>query len=131
MIPEFGHFALIIALCLAVILAVVPMWGAWRGNTAAMALAPSLSIGLFVFVSLAFACLATAFLQDDFSVKVVAANSNSLLPAIYKFSAVWGNHEGSLAFSASHYSHPIPLRDYCLAPPWMARISIPCCRTLA
>jgi len=96
MIPEFGHFALIIALCLAVILAVVPMWGAWRGNTAAMALAPSLSIGLFVFVSLAFACLATAFLQDDFSVKVVAANSNSLLPAIYKFSAVWGNHEGSL-----------------------------------
>jgi len=95
-IPELGHFALIIALCLAVLLTVVPLWGSWKGNNSAMALAPSLSIGLFVFVSIAFACLATAFLQDDFTVKVVAANSNSLLPAVYKFSAVWGNHEGSL-----------------------------------
>jgi cytochrome c-type biogenesis protein CcmF len=49
-----------------------------------------------VFCAISFACLAVAFLQDDFSVKVVASNSNSLLPPIYKFSAVWGNHEGSL-----------------------------------
>ncbi len=96
MIPELGQFSLIIALCLAVLLAVVPLWGSWRGNVPAMALASSLSIGLFVFVSIAFACLATSFLQDDFSVKVVANNSNSLLPSVYKFSAVWGNHEGSL-----------------------------------
>jgi len=96
MIPEFGHFALILALCLALILATVPLWGAWRGNRAAMDLAPGLSLGLLVFVAIAFASLATAFLQDDFSVKVVANNSNSLLPAIYKFSALWGNHEGSL-----------------------------------
>jgi cytochrome c-type biogenesis protein CcmF len=96
MIPEVGHFALIIALCLALILAIVPAWGAWQRNTAAMALAPGLSIGLLVFVSISFACLSIAFLQDDFSVKVVAGNSNSLLPPIYKFSAVWGNHEGSL-----------------------------------
>ena len=96
MIPELGHFALIIAFCLALILTVVPLWGSWRGNSVAMTLAPNLAIGLFVFVALAFACLATAFLQDDFSVKVVATNSNSLLPTAYKFAAVWGNHEGSL-----------------------------------
>ncbi len=96
MIPELGHFSLIIALCLAVLLTLVPLWGSWKGNTTAMALAPSLSIGLFVFVSLAFAALTIAFIQDDFSVKVVAMNSNSLLPTVYKFSAVWGNHEGSL-----------------------------------
>ena len=96
MIPEVGHFALITAMCLAVILAVLPMWGAWTRNTVAMGLAPSLAIGLLVFVGISFACLTTAFLQDDFSVKVVASNSNSLLPPMYKFSAVWGNHEGSL-----------------------------------
>ena len=96
MIPELGHFALIIGFCLALILATVPAWGAWRRNTRAMALAPGLALGLLVFVAISFACLSIAFLQDDFSVKVVASNSNSLLPPIYKFSAVWGNHEGSL-----------------------------------
>ncbi|MEH6583000.1 MAG: heme lyase CcmF/NrfE family subunit [Halioglobus sp.] len=96
MIPEFGHFSLILALCLAVFLAVVPQWGAWRRNAAAMELASGLAIGMTVFASISFACLATAFLQDDFSVKVVANNSNSLLPSVYKFSALWGNHEGSL-----------------------------------
>ena len=96
MIPEFGHFALIIGFCLAIILAVVPAWGAWSRNGRAMALAPGLAIGVLVFVGISFICLCIAFLQDDFSVKVVAANSNSLLPPIYKFSAVWGNHEGSL-----------------------------------
>ena len=96
MIPELGHFALILALCLAVTLAVVPLWGAWRRNLGAMALAPSLAVGVLVFCGIAFGCLAMAFLQDDFSVRVVAANSNSLLPPIYKFSALWGNHEGSL-----------------------------------
>ena len=96
MIPEVGHFALIVALCLAITLAVLPAWGAWRGNVTAMALAPGLATGILVFVAISFACLATSFLQDDFSVALVANNSNSLLPAIYKFSAVWGNHEGSL-----------------------------------
>ena len=96
MIPEAGHIALILALCLSFLLGVVPMAGAWRGQRWAMNLAPSLAAGVFVFLSIAFACLAMVFLQDDFSVKVVASNSNSLLPPIYKFSAVWGNHEGSL-----------------------------------
>jgi len=96
MIPEIGHFALILALCLALLLAVLPAWGAWRGNSVAMALAPTLAIGLLVFVGISFACLSSAFLQDDFSVALVASHSNSLLPPIYKFCAVWGNHEGSL-----------------------------------
>lgn len=96
MIPELGHLALAIALAMAVALSIVPMWGSWRGHYASMRLAPSLAAGVTVFCAISFACLAIAFLQDDFSVKVVAANSNSLLPQIYKFSAVWGNHEGSL-----------------------------------
>jgi len=95
-IPELGHMALILAMCLAVMLGTIPLWGAQRGHTPSMALAPSLAMGVLVFSAISFACLATAFLQDDFSVKVVASNSNSLLPPIYKFSAVWGNHEGSL-----------------------------------
>jgi cytochrome c-type biogenesis protein CcmF len=96
MIPEFGHFALIIGFCIALALSIIPMWGAWRRNIVAMDMASGLSLGLLVFVAISFACLANAFLLDDFSVKVVASNSNSLLPYIYKFSAVWGNHEGSL-----------------------------------
>ncbi|MFV8817429.1 heme lyase CcmF/NrfE family subunit [Haliea sp. E17] len=96
MIPEFGHFSLILALALALVLAVVPAWGAWRNNRGAMELAPGLALGMLVFVGISFTCLAISFLQDDFSVSLVANNSNSLLPPIYKFSAVWGNHEGSL-----------------------------------
>ena len=96
MIPEFGHFALIIALGLSLVLTVVPLMGAWRGDLRAMALAPSLAIGVLVFVAISFVALTVCFLNDDFSVKVVANNSNSLLPDMYKFSAVWGNHEGSL-----------------------------------
>ena len=96
MTPEFGQITLITALCLSVCLTVIAMIGAWRNDTWAMNVAPSLALGLFVFLSLSFGCLTVLFLQDDFSVKVVASNSNSLLPTAYKFSAVWGNHEGSL-----------------------------------
>lgn len=96
MIAELGHFSLILAFILACLLATVPLWGAWRGNVAAMNMAPTLAVGVFVFLAIAFGMLARSFALDDFSVKVVAANSNSLLPTIYKFSAVWGNHEGSL-----------------------------------
>jgi cytochrome c-type biogenesis protein CcmF len=95
-IPEFGHFALIIALGLALLLTVVPLLGSFRGDHRAMAMAPALAIGLLVFVAISFGCLAAAFLADDFSVALVANNSNSLMPAALKFSAVWGNHEGSL-----------------------------------
>jgi cytochrome c-type biogenesis protein CcmF len=96
LIPEFGHFALIIALGLALLLTMVPLWGSFTNDQKAMALAPSLSIGLFVFIGISFGCLGWAFLSDDFSVALVANHSNSLMPPALKFSAVWGNHEGSL-----------------------------------
>ncbi|MCP4465583.1 MAG: heme lyase CcmF/NrfE family subunit [Halieaceae bacterium] len=96
MIPEYGHFALILALCLAALQATLPMAGAMTNRPRLMAMARPLAAGQFCFVAIAFAVLGFCFLQDDFSVAVVAANSNSQLPAIYKFSATWGNHEGSL-----------------------------------
>ena len=96
MIPELGHVALIIAFCLAVALAVIPLWGAAKRDVSAMNMAPPLAVSVMLFVAIAFSLLTTSFLSDDFSVAVVAANSNSLLPPIFKFSAVWGNHEGSL-----------------------------------
>ena len=96
MLPEFGHLSLILAFVLACATGVLPMVGAWRKNAALMNLSGSLASGVFVFTALAFALLAQAFLTDDFSVRIVAANSNSLLPEAFKFAAVWGNHEGSL-----------------------------------
>lgn len=96
MFPELGHFALILTLGLTVFLATVPLLGALRNNLGLMAFARPLAAGQFVFSALAFACLTYAFMVDDFSVAYVASNSNSLLPWYYKFSAVWGGHEGSL-----------------------------------
>ncbi|NHN35710.1 heme lyase CcmF/NrfE family subunit [Pseudomaricurvus alcaniphilus] len=96
MVPELGHFALILSFCLALCLAVVPMWGTAIGNTAMMRSSRSMSLGMFVFSALAFACLTYAFCVDDFSVVYVANQSNTLLPIEYKVSAVWGGHEGSL-----------------------------------
>ncbi|HSG91348.1 MAG TPA: heme lyase CcmF/NrfE family subunit [Pseudomonadales bacterium] len=95
MIPELGHFALILALALAVALAALPMAGVFTGREMWMRAGGSLAAGLFTFMLLAYACLAWSFLQDDFSVAYVAQNSNSMLPPIYKFSAAWGAHEGS------------------------------------
>lgn len=96
MIPEAAHFALILALGLAVLLATLPFYGAVRGNAVLMHSARSLAMGQWVFVVLAFMGLVYAFMTDDFSVTVVANHSNSKLPLYFKFSAVWGQHEGSL-----------------------------------
>ncbi len=96
MIPEIGHFALILALALAACQCVYPLLGAWRGNAAMLAVARPAATGQLVFAAIAFACLAYAFLTSDFSVLYVANNSQLALPTIYKFSAVWGAHEGSL-----------------------------------
>ena len=96
MIPEYGHYALLLALALASMQAVLPLLGTWRGNGLLMASARSLSVGQFVFVLISLVCLGYAFLHDDFSVQYVANHSNSLLPVQYKISAIWGGHEGSL-----------------------------------
>jgi cytochrome c-type biogenesis protein CcmF len=96
MIAEYGHMALIVALCLSITQAIVPMVGSFAGYRTWMRLGHSLAIGQLVFVAISFACLTAAFLQDDFSLQYVANNSNTLLPTQFKISAVWGAHEGSL-----------------------------------
>ncbi|MBT6829569.1 MAG: cytochrome c biogenesis protein CcsA, partial [Rhodospirillaceae bacterium] len=96
MIAEIGHFALILALVLAVVQGTLPLIGAWRGNDALMAVSRPTVAGQFVFISLAFACLMYAYVVSDFSIANVVANSHSAKPLLYKFTAVWGNHEGSM-----------------------------------
>jgi len=95
-IPELGHFALSLALCVAAAQGVLPLVGAARGNVRWMAFGRSAAAVHFALVALAFAALAFAFAQNDFSVAYVAQHSNSKLPLFYRLSAVWGGHEGSL-----------------------------------
>jgi len=95
-IPELGHLALILALLLAIAQAGFPLIGSLTGHRPWMAMARPLAYGQLAFVAIAFAALADAFLISDFSVLYVSQHSNTLLPDIYKFSAVWGGHEGSL-----------------------------------
>jgi cytochrome c-type biogenesis protein CcmF len=96
MTPEIGHFALILALSLAVLQGVLPLVGAHRNDAAMMAAGRTAANGQFLFVAFAFGCLVWAFVQDDFSVAYVANHSQLALPTPYKVSAVWGAHEGSL-----------------------------------
>ena len=96
MIPEIGHFALIIALFLSVVQSVFPLVGASFGISRWIALAKPAALSQLLFVAISYACLTWAFLQNDFSVLYVATNSNTELPIIYLISGVWGAHEGSL-----------------------------------
>ncbi len=96
MIAEIGHFALILTLALAVVQGTLPLVGAWRGNEAFMAVTRPAVAGQVVCVSLSFACLMYAYVVSDFSLANVYGNSHSAKPLLYKFTAVWGNHEGSM-----------------------------------
>ena len=96
MLPELGQFALVLALLLAVVQCTLPIWGAWRGDSALIGVARRAVAGQAVFVVLAFGILTWCFLTQDFSVAYVAQNSNLSLPWYYRFPAVWGAHEGSL-----------------------------------
>jgi cytochrome c-type biogenesis protein CcmF len=96
MIPEIGQFALIIALLLALTQAALPLYGASKGNRTWIALAAPTGQAQFIFVAIAFGCLAYSFITNDFSVLNVATNSNSQLPLHYRLAATWGSHEGSL-----------------------------------
>lgn len=96
MIPEIGHFSLWLALGVAVVLGIVPMVGAARGNDSWMAIARPFTVLLFSLVVLAFGCLVLSFIRHDFSVLYVASNSNTALPLQYRIAGVWGGHEGSL-----------------------------------
>ncbi len=96
MIPEIGQFALILALMLALMQATLPLIGAARGIPSFVAVAKPAAQAQFIFVAIAFSCLAYSFITNDFSVLNVATNSNSQLPLNYRLAATWGSHEGSL-----------------------------------
>ncbi len=118
MIPELGHFALILALLVAIAQSTLPLAGAAYGEPRLMALAKPAARAQFLLVVTAFVCLAASFVGNDFSVQNVATNSNSELPLHYRFAATWGSHEGSLllwtlmlagwTFAVSLFSRHLP-----------------------
>ena len=93
MIPEIGHFALILALCTAIVQGIFPLIGAQRGIPGWIAVAKPAVRAQLLFLLVAYACLTYGFLTHDFSVLYVASTSNSKLPLIYRISGVWGAHE--------------------------------------
>ena len=98
MIPEIGHFALILCLALSIVQGVLPLVGAAKGNRALMEVARPAAAANAFFGTVAIGCLAYSFYLSDFTVLNVANNSNSLLPWYYKVAATWGSHEGSILF---------------------------------
>ena len=96
MTPEIGHFAIILALCVAIAQAFFSIAGATRGNVSWMAVSRPSAYVLFLLTAFGFCCLVVSFLTNDFSVINVASNSNSQLPWPYRLAASWGSHEGSL-----------------------------------
>lgn len=96
MIAEIGHFAVILALAVALLQSVLPLVGAHNGNCRLMALAQPAALLQLMLIALAFAALTHAYVTSDFSVLNVFENSHSDKPMLYKVSGVWGNHEGSM-----------------------------------
>ena len=96
MIAEIGHYALVLALTIALAQSVIPLLGARRRDPALIAVATPAALAQFAFVGLAFTALVACYVTSDFSVATVFENSHSAMPLVYKFSSVWGNHEGSM-----------------------------------
>ncbi len=96
MIPELGHFALALACALSLAQAVLPIWGAHRGDARLIAAAPALAIAQLLALATAAAALVAASIGDDFTVLNIAENSHTLKPLLYKITGSWGNHEGSI-----------------------------------
>ncbi|HEV7326906.1 MAG TPA: heme lyase CcmF/NrfE family subunit [Bosea sp. (in: a-proteobacteria)] len=96
MFVEIGHFALALALGVAVVQTIVPLWGVSRNDPALASVGPAAAIACFLLVAISFGCLMASYVVSDFSVENVAANSHSTQPLIYKLTSVWGNHEGSM-----------------------------------
>ena len=127
MIIELGHFALGLALAIAIVQALLPFWGALRGDAVLLGIAPPAAIVQCLLVAIAFASLMHAYATSDFSVANVFENSHSQQPFIYKLTSVWGNHEGSMllwilvlslfggALALSSGAMPLPLRATTLA----------------
>ena len=96
MIPEIGHYALVLALGIALIQALVPAWGARTRDPVLMGVASATAVAQLLFVAVSFAALTWCYVGSDFSVANVFENSHSTMPLVYKFTSVWGNHEGSM-----------------------------------
>ncbi|WP_332681424.1 heme lyase CcmF/NrfE family subunit [Bosea sp. (in: a-proteobacteria)] len=96
MFVEIGHFALALALGVAAVQTVVPLWGVARQDPALASVGPAAAVACFLLVALSFGCLVFSYAVSDFSVENVAANSHSAQPFIYKLTSSWGNHEGSM-----------------------------------
>jgi cytochrome c-type biogenesis protein CcmF len=96
MIPELGHFALILAFCFAIVQGILPLIGVWKNQKTLMGLATPAARMQFLFIAISFICLDYAFYANDFSVLYVASNSNSHLPLAFRLAAIWGGHEGSM-----------------------------------
>ncbi|MCK0505957.1 heme lyase CcmF/NrfE family subunit [Aromatoleum anaerobium] len=125
MIPELGHFSLILALVLALVQAIVPMIGASRNRIALMAVGRPAAQGQFLAIAFAFGCLTWAFVTSDFSLQLAAVNSHTDTPLIYKITGVWGNHEGSLllwALSLSLWTVAVTVFSRNLPDAFMARV---------
>ncbi len=125
MIPEIGHFALILALVVSLVQAALPLAGAQKGIASWVAIAKPAARLQFVFMAISFGCLTWSFMQSDFSVLYVASNSNTALPDIYKISGVWGAHEGSLllwALILSIWTTAVTLFGRSIPPVMMARV---------
>src|SRR5690554_7928616 len=120
MLPEVGQVALLVAFIAALVQMVMPLAGAHRGNAAWMSLARPTAWLQLGMIAIAYALLTWAFIQGDFSVRYVAENSNTLLPMVYRITAVWGGHEGSLLLwvliiatwnaAVAHWSQSLPPR---------------------
>jgi cytochrome c-type biogenesis protein CcmF len=124
-IPELGHFALILALLVAIAQGTLPLWGAYRRDPALMAIARPAARAQFVLVALAFGCLAWSFATSDFSVDLVAQHSNTQLPLHYRLAATWGSHEGSLVLwmlMLTGWALAVTLRSRNLPAPLLARV---------
>ncbi len=125
MIPEIGLFSLILALLAALVQGTLPLVGAATAWRPGMAVARPAAVAQFGLATVAMGCLAWSFLQNDYSVLYVAANSHADLPAAYRFAAVWGGHEGSLLlwlYLLSAWTLAVALRSARLPPAFVARV---------
>jgi cytochrome c-type biogenesis protein CcmF len=125
MIPELGHFALILALLVAIAQGILPLVGAQRRDAALMGLAKPAARAQFLLVAFAFGCLAYSFATSDFSVDLVAQHSNTQLPMQYRIAATWGSHEGSLLLwllMLTGWAMAVSMRSQNLPAPLLARV---------